>query len=243
MNWISYFETNRDHRIEIPWDRGITVEPPLRDALIRSLQRFQVAESGDGDHLKRGAAATGDAEYAHAVYMFMEEEGVHAALLDRILGMLGAPLLHEHWSHVCFLLARRCMGLHVELMVILIAEMVANRYYQILRDGIDDPVLNAAFSQMVRDESGHLKFHCDYLRGVLARVPRIVHPLIRAGLWAFYQVAFLAVIFDHRELLRSLGVAPGEFLRECDALFDEVTGKIFGRRKIVLETPSLNART
>jgi hypothetical protein len=241
MNWIDYFERNRRNRITIPWELGITVEPHLRAALIRSLQRFHMGESGDGEHLKRRAAATGDAEYAHAVYMFMEEEGIHAVLLGRILGMLGAPLLREHWSHVCFVVARRCMGLQAELMVILIAEMVANRYYQILRDGIDDPLLHAAFSQMVHDESGHLKFHCDYLRDKLSSLPKIVHTFIRAGLWAFYQVAFLAIVLDHRELLRALGVAPGEFLRDCDALFDRVVGQVFGRGGMALESASMNA--
>ncbi len=228
MNWVEYFERNRENRITIPWERGITLDPALRGPLVRSLQRFQVAESGDGVHIRRGAAATGDVSYACAVTMFMDEEGVHSVLLDRVLTLLGAPLLHGHWSDACFIVARRLMGLRVELMVILIAEMIAKRYYQILRDGINDPVLHSVFSQLVHDETGHLDFHCEYLQGVLARVPRFLHPVVRGTLWAFYQLAFLTVIFDHRELLRALNMMPGEFLRGCDGLFEEIAGKLFG---------------
>ena len=41
--------------------------------------------------------------------------------------------------------------------------------------------------------------------------------------------------------LRALGVLPGEFLRGCDALFDEVVGALFGTRPMALDVPSLNA--
>jgi len=232
MNWVEYFERNRQNRTRIPWEQGINLDPAVRDPLVRSLQRFQVAESGDGVHIRRGAAATGDASYACAVDMFMNEEGVHSALLDRVLTLLGAPLLHGHWSDACFVVARRLMGLRVELMVILIAEMIAKRYYQILHDRIGDPVLHTVFSQLVHDETGHLEFHCEYLRGVLERAPRFLHPAVRGGLRAFYQLAFLTVVFDHRELLRALNVSPGEFLRGCDELFEEIAGKLFGGRGV-----------
>ena len=61
MDWLAYFERNRASRMEIPWERGIAVEPDLRVPLIHSLRRFQVGEQGDGNHLKRGAAAKGGA--------------------------------------------------------------------------------------------------------------------------------------------------------------------------------------
>ena len=40
-NWLDYFEYNRAHRREIPWEREIQVEAQWRAPLIRSLQRFQ----------------------------------------------------------------------------------------------------------------------------------------------------------------------------------------------------------
>jgi hypothetical protein len=236
MNWVSYFERNRMERAEIPWELGINVSDELRGPLIRSLQRFQIGESGDGVHMRRGAAATGDSEYAAAIDLFLKEEGVHSVTLDRVLTTLGAPLLQSHWSHGCFVIARRFMGLHVELAVILIAEMIAMRYYQVLHAEIADPTLRIIFGQMVHDETKHLEFHCDTLRRRLERKPRVIQRILHGGLWGFYQMAFMAVVFDHRELLRALGVTPGAFLRECDRLFEQVRGRLFGRNEPITKT-------
>lgn len=227
MNWITYFEQNARNRRHIPWELGINVDEKLRGPLVRSLQRFQLSESGDGVHIRRGAAATGDSEYAAIIDFFLKEEGVHAATLDRVLKLLDVPLLQGHWSHGCFVFARRFLGFHVELGVILIAEMIAMRYYQILHRGIADPVLNPIFGQMVHDETNHLELHCETLRLWLRKKPRILRSVLHAGLWGFYQAAFMAVAFDHRELLRALGISTGEFLRECDELFAKVTARLF----------------
>src|SRR5690349_18496076 len=96
--WLNYFEHNRIHRHEIPWERGIQVEPYLRAPLIRSLQKFQLGESGEGRHLRRRTAAAGDAAYAAAITLFIREEQEHARLMGKVLGQLNAPLLKKHWS-------------------------------------------------------------------------------------------------------------------------------------------------
>jgi len=229
MNWSHYFERNAKERRDIPWHLGINLSEDLRGPLVRSLQRFQLSESGDGVHIRRGAARTGDAEYAAAIDYFLKEEAIHAELLDRALTILDAPLLKTHWSHGCFVFARRFIGFHVELAVILIAEMIAMRYYQILHRNITDPVLTTIFEQMVHDETQHLEFHSETLRNWLAGTSQITRIILRTGLWAFYQIAFLAVVYDHRELLRCLHISPGEFLCGCDALFRQVSGRLFGR--------------
>src|SRR5271168_1007822 len=100
--WLNYFQHNRVHRLEIPWERPICPEPRARAPLIRSLQRFQVGESGEGRHLRRHAASTGDAVYQECIDLFIKEEQEHARLMAEILRRLGAPLLERHWSHACF---------------------------------------------------------------------------------------------------------------------------------------------
>ncbi len=229
MSWVNYFEQNKKDRADIPWHLGISVDETLRNPLIRSLQRFQIAESGDGVHMRQGAAATGNSEYAATIDLFLQEESVHSQTLDRVLTTLGAPLLKHHWSHGCFVIARRFMGLHVELGVILIAEMIAMRYYQVLHSGIADPVLHTIFGQMVHDETKHLELHCETLRRWLEQRPGLLQKVLHGSLWGFYQMAFMAVVFDHRELLRALGVTPGEFLRGCDSLFGEVCRRLFAK--------------
>src|SRR5438552_16393248 len=119
-DWLDYFEYNRRHRRKIPWERTIELAAGARAPLIRSLQRFQVGESGEGTHLRKQAAKTGNPAYQAAIELFIKEEQEHARLMAGILRKLDAPLLQRHWSDACFILLRRLFGLHYELLVLLI---------------------------------------------------------------------------------------------------------------------------
>ncbi len=131
-NWLNYFKSNRIQRQDIPSDHEINIEPNLRGPLIRSLQRFQVGESGEGHHLRRQAAKSGDADYQAAIDLFIKEEQEHARLMACVLRKLNAPLIEHHWSDACFILLRRLFGLHHELLVLLMPEMIAKRYFRAL---------------------------------------------------------------------------------------------------------------
>jgi len=44
---------------------------------------------------------------------------------------------------------------------------------------------------------------------------------------AAFRATCLAVMWDHRAILRAVGVAPREFWRDCGLIFDEVAAGIF----------------
>src|ERR1044071_2654444 len=116
--WLNDFEHNRLYRRTVPWEQPLEIPAPaLRAALIRSLQKFQIGESGEGRHLRKKAAATGDTIYQGAIDLFIKEEQEHARLMAGILRKLNAPLLLAHWSDGCFILLRRLFGLSHELLV------------------------------------------------------------------------------------------------------------------------------
>lgn len=227
MDWYEYFRENAANRMDVPWERGVGVEPGLRGPLVRSLQRFQVGEKGDGKHLIKSAQATGDPEYAATIELFVKEEQAHSALLARLLEGMGAPLIRWHWSDACFVLVRRLSGLKLELAVLLAAEMIAKRYYRALHGGTADPVLRAAFGQIIHDEDGHVAFHCDYLRRALHTLPLLVRLAVMGAWYAFYGVVVRVVAFDHRAVLRATGVSRREFIRDCAAIFEADAGRIF----------------
>ena len=118
-NWSEYFEKNKTQRAPIDWARGVYLEPHSRAAIAASLQRFQVGESGEGKHLKKYAAQTGDREYSRAIHLFIAEENYHARMLARVLESLQAPLLRGHWSDAAFIVIRRFSGLEMELLILL----------------------------------------------------------------------------------------------------------------------------
>jgi hypothetical protein len=226
-DWLAYFTHNRAHRMPIPWERGIHVSFFLQKPLIHSLQRFQIGESGDGKHLKQHAARTGDPAYTAAVELFIAEEQEHSRLLAQVLYGMNAELLDRHWSDAAFILVRRVSGLHAEILILLIAEIIAKRYYRALAEGVSDPVAHAIFAQIVHDEQGHVAFHIDRLHADFSPLPYPMRAAIRLGWKATFRLISLIVLFDHRAILRTVNVTPRAFLRDCNSLFDETAREIF----------------
>lgn len=239
MNWQNYFEHNREHRLVIPWEEGVHVEFHLCKPLIRSLQKFQIGESGEGRHLRQRAAETGDADYAASIGLFIKEEQEHARLMAHVLKLLGAPLLESHWSDHCFVFLRHIVGLHQQLMVLLMPEMIAKRYFRALHEGTNDPVLRAVTAQIMRDEDGHLAFHIDYLRDAFASLS-FSKRILALVLWRIlFRLVCGVVIWDHGSVLRAAGVPPKEFWRDCGQIFDEVAAGIFYRPQVFAQQTCL----
>jgi hypothetical protein len=227
QNWLNYFEHNRSHRLPIPWDRNIQIDPCLCLPLIRSLQKFQVGESGEGKHLRKQAATIRDVPYQAAIDLFIKEEQEHARLMAEVLKKLDAPLLQRHWSDGCFILLRRLFGLKHELLVLLMPEIIAKRYFRALRDATSDATLRAVFGQILHDEEGHLGFHIDFLQRAIATNSLLRRALARVGWRLLFRLACLVVIVDHRSILRAAGVSASAFWWDCGLIFDEVAAGIF----------------
>ena len=202
-----------------------------KEAIIASLQRFQVGESGEGNHLKKYAAATGDAEYCRAIEFFSAEENYHAGMLARALEALNAPLLNSHWSDTAFIIIRRFSGLKMELMTLLVAELIAKRYYRVLHDATGDENLRAMCVQILRDENAHVAFHCDTLQRAFSAYSPIKRALISFGWKRFYRLVCAVVAWDHRGVLRASGRTFGEWMRETNDVFEAARTQIFAARE------------
>jgi len=226
-NWLNYFEHNRCHRHAIPWERNIQLEPHLLVPLIRSLRKFQVGESGDGKHLRAQAAKTGDETYQQAIALFIREEQYHARLMARILERFATPLLERHWTDGCFIFLRRLFGLNHELLVLLMPEMIAKKYFRALRDATTDPLLRAVFAQILHDEEGHVAFHVDYLQVAFASLPLYARAALRVVWRIAFRAVCLVVLLDHGAILRNASVSFAAFWWDCGLIFDEVAAGIF----------------
>jgi hypothetical protein len=214
--WARRFEDERERRRaqgDPDWERGATLHPAVR----ASVQRFQVGEDGDGSNLIAKADRAGDPDYARAVRLFVAEEQNHARLLAHLLAASGAPVLNGHWSDRAFVRLRRLMGLRVELLVLMVAEVVALSYYRALRDGAGDPLASDVAGRILADEQRHVPFHCERLHASLARLPR---PLRRPvmSLWRLMLLAAcLVVAADHGLALRRLGLGRRRFVADVMA--------------------------
>ncbi|GGK79504.1 hypothetical protein Sme01_21700 [Sphaerisporangium melleum] len=198
----------------------------LAPVLVRSLQRFQVGESGDGRGLIAKADAAGDPVYAEAIRLFVAEERGHARLLARLLEAAGAPTITGHWSDAVFVRLRRLLGLRTELMVLMLAEVVALAYYRAVRDGVRDPLAADVAGRILSDELRHVPFHCARLRRSFAGASRPFRAVASALWWVLLTGAVTVVLLDHGQALRGLGVSPAGFAREVKVTFRAVVADV-----------------
>jgi hypothetical protein len=233
QTWLNYFTWNRANRPSVPWEQGIKAEPGLRGPLVRSLQKFQLGESGEGRTLRQHAAASGDPIYAAAIDLFIKEEQEHSRLMGGVLRLLNAPLLESHWTDNLFVGMRHRFGIRQEIMVLLLPEMIARCYFRALRDGTRDPVMQAVFAQIVQDEYGHLAFHVDYLRRAFESMSFSRRIAVQVAWRILFRATCLVVMFDHRDVLCAVGLSQREFWRECGGIFDEVAAGIFSPAHIL----------
>jgi hypothetical protein len=125
------------------------------------------------------------------------------------------------------MLLRRCFGLQHELLVLLMPEMIAKRYFRAVRDGTRDVVLRTVCEQILHDEEGHVAFHVDYLQKALSRLSLGGRVCLRAVWRLGFRLSCVAMIADHWRLLTAAKVSPTAFWWDCGLIFDEVAAAIF----------------
>ncbi|GHG34318.1 MULTISPECIES: ferritin-like domain-containing protein [Amycolatopsis] len=224
-HWLQDFETEaerRRQREDPPWDRGAKLHPDVA----KSIQRFQVGEAGDGANLI--AKAAGDDTYFAAVKLFVAEEQNHARMLAELLAAAKVPTLTSHWSDTVFVKLRRALGLRLELMVLLIAEVVALRYYRALRDGAGDPLAAQVAARILADEERHVPFHCHRLENAFRATSKPLKA-VRFGAWrALLLGVAITVAADHGAALRRLGAGRLVFVADVLTAFEAALARIRG---------------
>ncbi len=153
-SWLDYFKRNKTVRPVFDWTEIPAIDHQLRLPLIRSLQRFQVGETGDGKHLRKYANGTGDQAYISCIDMFVKEEQEHARLLAKVIESMHGKLLQWHWTDFVFVLLRRLLGLKTEILILFVAEIIGKCFYEIVSKNCGDEHLSKLFAQIVRDEIG-----------------------------------------------------------------------------------------
>ena len=210
-DWLSYFHVNRETRADISFPDQLTMPAELRTPLIKSLQRFQIGETGEGKHLRKYASLMNDAVYEECI----KEEQFHARVLAQIIQALDGTLLSWHWTDLAYICLRRMFGLKTEVFIMLIAEIIGKCFYRACADNLDNRLLSDAFSLIVLDEIGHLEFHTYFLQDRTKTFPHAVRRGVHYAWCVIFVVACLVFIADHKSTLVALKVAPRDFLRDC----------------------------
>lgn len=218
QRWSAHFSQNTQED-PLPWETPLRLDEPIRDRLVHSLAVFQLGESGDGTALRRFAQRLQTDPrfegYEATLAQFIGEENRHARVLAKLVKRLGGNLIQTQWTNFVFRKARRLINLEFELQIMMTAELIAEAYYGLLREHVDDPCVQQACERILRDEVQHLCFHIDFFT---LRQPDWFPPLVAAWRAQFRAVFWLTsqvVWRDHRHCLQSIGVSYQSYRKRC----------------------------
>ena len=225
--WLKYFEENRELQSSISLPGKISLEPSLSIPLIRSLQRFQIGETGDGRHLKKNAGKVADPAYLQCIDLFIKEEQSHGQILGEIIRAMDGSLISWHWSDFVFICLRRMFGLKTEIFILLIAELIGKCFYKTVADNVEDDLMSNAFAIIVCDEIAHLRFHAEFLQQRMAKYSWSQKSIVHYA-WSliFYSACFVFVL-DHKSALKALGVSSADFTSSCSHEFQRTARWVF----------------
>lgn len=232
--WVKHFDDNRAVQVamerDIDWEASCDLPEHVKAAFVKSFQRFELGENGDGARLLAKAEQAGDAIYLDALRKLVVEEQRHSELFRRGLGHLGAPTLAAHWSDAAFTRLRRVLGLRTELALFLVAESVAMGYFTALRSSAPDPVIRGIGRRVESDELHHLRFQIDRLRQGFESTPAPARMVV-GSLWAAVAAgAATVLVVDHAGALRACGLRPAAFWLRAMRTFLVSARQVLGRR-------------
>ena len=124
----------------------------------------------------------------------------------------GGDSIEGHWSFSVFCNVRKYLGVKFELYALLLTEITSNNYYKLLRKYAPDEVIKGMCDLIIRDETGHINFHCDRIAS------RMDGNYQLGALWSvrMHVLAFLAgtmLWINHRRAVVNLGATTLEFYR------------------------------
>lgn len=222
--WLEYFRRNR-HRPEVSVPERIGfVDPQLHAALLRSLQRFQIGETGEGrivHEVARSRDPAIDDDTREAVALYIREEGRHARELSRLIAALGGRALSRDTTEIAFRWLRRALGVRTKMLTLCAAEVVGAVFYELVAERVASPPVAAVAERIALDEAAHLDFQAAFFAEVLTRTA----PELRAAYGALLAATFVAILtaacgavaVDQRQLFAVIGVTPRELARRCRA--------------------------
>ena len=210
--WRELFEGRRAR--PLPNDEPLRKYAGLPRSLAKSLAIFQLGESGGGTIVSQARASRLpglDSDYAESMVLFVREENRHADILAICVEQLGGQLIQENWTARLFVWSRRLMGLRLKVMVLLAAEVVGICYYHLLASQLPVSPMRSWLEELVRDEQSHLDFHCDFFA---TQIDRPWKQWLFVAAWRSTMcLAAIAVLIDHREAIRDLGIPVRVILR------------------------------
>lgn len=217
--WCEYFAGNREGSNLLTCQARVSLTRSERQAIIKSIQAFQLGESSEGLHLYHRAVEygqkTGDVQYVEAIKLFIREEQRHAQYLARFMSLANISLTPKIFIDGVFRTLRKLAGLECSVSVLITAEIIAKVYYRALYDATQSDFLKAICRQVLSDEKMHVQFQAERL-AIIRKYRKQLPLLITNFLQRFLFAGTVIVVWMKcGDTLRAVDYTVTSFFRRC----------------------------
>jgi len=228
--WIAHFRANRLHRPEPLWDAPLLLGEKQRRALAVSLAEYQLGDGGGPCRLIARDAeryrAQAD-EIRTVIDLWFDEEREHSRLLAGAVRRLHGEFVTSTFAFRAFNACRRVWGVQFEMLVLLIVEIISTAYYRVIRRNCGDGPIMAMCRLILRDETGHIRFH----RARLSARHSHGFGVLWRGRFHSLGLACAAFLWlGHGRCLQTIGVTRAEFFLHVRAGLRKFTDGLAVRR-------------
>lgn len=199
--WLQYFKKNAKHRLNIDFSEETVLDKAIERLIFPSITAFQKGERSEGAYLrfaaKEFAREKNEGAYPEVVDLFIKEENYHSGYLAQYMNRHAIPRQKNSVLDSIFRKLRQVNGIHLEVMILITAEIIALSYYTALNNAVESKALKSICRQMLHDELPHVIFQSYTLSHFKSNVGnRIVRVLLMEFsclmVWLFYRRVFVA---------------------------------------------------
>jgi len=218
--WLSHFKANAQ-QLRINWDLNPAISEKETEAVLSSLQAWQLAETGEGSNLLAAsikyAQKTGDPQYVDAVKLFIKEEQKHGNNLGRYLDAINKPRIQKNWDDSLFRKVRHLnSNMEIWTITVIVIESTAQLFYQALKDATGCPLLKEICTDILIDEAYHITFQTERLAIIYEdKSPFSKNWRITVYKYFFYATSTL-VYFAHRKLFKAGGLTFASYSKKME---------------------------
>ncbi|GGH56934.1 hypothetical protein HNQ91_000109 [Filimonas zeae] len=244
--WIEHFTQNaKQHRVN--WNLRPQLTPGEADAVVASLQAWQLGETSDGRHLLRAAdryaKRINDPLYTEAVSLFIKEEQKHGGNLGKYLDSIGKPRIKADWGDTLFRKIRYFnTSMELWTLAVIVVESTAQVFYQSLKDATGCTLLKQICTDILIDEAWHIDFQVERLSVIFRGKTRFMQRLCNVAYRLFFFATVVTVWMAHRKLFRAGGNSYEKYMHKmsfkCNRIMDRVQA-VPQRQRVVKHSPVL----
>jgi len=215
---IAHFEENARHR-RVNWNLSPCISPEEIAIILPSLQAWQLGETSDGSHLLNASGKysikTGDADYVHAVKLFIKEEQKHGNNLGTYLDLIKKPRIKKNWGDTLFRKIRYFnTSMEIWTLAVITVESTAQIFYQCLKDATGCTLLKQICTDILIDEAYHIDFQTERLGILFESKSDLEKKVINKLYTIFFFSTTLVVWMAHKNLFKAGGVNFKKFMHK-----------------------------